>query len=80
MTTKIKMWGNSLAVRIPREISKKLKLKAGSNVRVSAGSKFVTIQPLKDEEPKIGDLVSRISEKNKHSIKLNGESVGGEIW
>ena len=46
MTTKIQKWGNSLAVRLPREIAKKLSFKAGSAVTVRESGKQVIITPL----------------------------------
>lgn len=32
MTTKVQKWGNSLAVRLPKELSKRLSLEAGNSV------------------------------------------------
>lgn len=34
MTTEVKKWGNSLAVRLPREMSRRLALREGSEITI----------------------------------------------
>jgi len=43
MTTKIQKWGNSLAVRLPREMVRKLRLREGSDVAVEEERNRITI-------------------------------------
>jgi len=44
MTTKIQKWGNSLAVRLPKEIARKLTLQEGSEVVIREDQKHVIIE------------------------------------
>ena len=46
MDTKVKKWGNSLAVRIPNSIAKGALLREGSSVRMVERQKMIVIQPL----------------------------------
>ena len=48
MTTKIRKWGNSLAVRIPREMIRRLALEEGSGVVVRHNKDTIIIRR---EEP-----------------------------
>lgn len=74
------MWGNSLAVRIPKEISNKLRLRSGSAVRILADKKSVTIRPIKEKKANLHQLVLRINDKNKHSVQFAGKPYGSEEW
>ncbi|MBU1091749.1 AbrB/MazE/SpoVT family DNA-binding domain-containing protein [Patescibacteria group bacterium] len=80
MITKIKMWGNSLAVRIPRDVSQKLRLHSGSHVQFLTDNKTFTVRPIKKERDTLKDLVSKITKENRQTIKFNNEAHGKEIW
>ena len=82
MTTKIKMWGNSLGVHIPKHVSEELCLRAGSEVQVSLKGKMVTIKPVQEKKETLKDLVKGITKKNRHEEAWGnmGGPVGREIW
>jgi len=44
MGTKIQKWGNSLAVRLPKEVARSLNLKEGSEVVMRQAEKRIVIQ------------------------------------
>ena len=44
MTTKVRKWGNSLAVRIPQKIAKKFFLKEGSDVVIRENDTAIIIK------------------------------------
>ena len=78
MTTKIQKWGNSLGVRIPKEVIKKAKLKDGKSVSVKNVGNFIVITSTKEETFK--SLTSKITPKNRHKEIYWGPPVGNEIW
>jgi len=85
MTTKIQKWGNSLAMRLPKELADSFNLKAGSEVAfiTSGDSQSFSIQPqIKIEIPKytLEDMVRGITKKNRHKEFDWGEPMGKEIW
>ena len=47
MQTRIKKWGNSLAVRIPQTLARQLGLEPDSLVNMTAEEKGLTIQPMR---------------------------------
>ncbi len=78
--TSIQQWGNSLAVRLPKELAHKMKLRAGSRVSVTPRFNNIIIQPLQQKKPTLQELVAKITKKNKHKLILDGPPVGKEIW
>ncbi len=85
MTTKIQKWGNSLAMRLPKELASSFNLKAGSEVEfvTNSGGNSFTIQPqIKVKIPKytLEDLVKGITKKNRHKEFDWGKPMGKEIW
>lgn len=80
MTTKIQQWGNSLALRLPKDITKKLRLHKGSPVIVAQDTNKILIKPLNKTKTSLKELVSKITPDNIHSEIDWGKSVGKEIW
>ena len=78
MTTKLQKWGNSLAVRLPKEVIKKAKLKEGKVVSIKTLGSTVVITPAKKET--FDSLTSKITRKNRYEEIDWGKSVGNEIW
>ena len=72
MTTKIAKWGNSYAVRLPKESVEKLLLKEGSLVDI-------TITP-KKRKPTLDELIAQIDPNNIPELIDWGPDVGNEIW
>lgn len=80
MTTKIKMWGNSLGVRIPKYVSEELLLREGAEVDVVVENKSIVISPTQKSKYDLKTLVSRITKKNRHGEVDWGTPRGKEIW
>ena len=80
MTTKIQQWGNSLAVRLPKEITQKFKLHKGSSVNLFQDTKSILIKPVYKNKITLKELVSKITPENIHKEVDWGKSEGKEIW
>ena len=80
MTTTIQKWGNSLAVRIPKEFAKNLKWSAGESVGFKqVGDKIIitSSRPVYTLE----DMIKGMNKKNKHKLVWpDDEPRGKEIW
>lgn len=80
MKTQLAKWGNSLAVRIPKHVAAKAKLRMGDNLEVEAEGPG----KLKIRRPKqklnLAQLVSQITAENRHSESEWGEPIGKELW
>jgi antitoxin MazE len=83
MTTKVQKWGNSLAVRLPKELADKMDLKSGTAVRFVRKGANVEMQPIAASKPKkysLEELVAQITPENKHDVFDWGKPMGKEIW
>lgn len=81
MTTKVKQWGNSLAIRVPKEIAKKAFLVEGSEVVLSLKNKDIVIVKTGKKKETLRDLVAKITPENRHELIIPaGDIVGKEIW
>lgn len=80
MTTKIQQWGNSLAVRLPKEVTRKFKLHKGSSVTIVQDTKNILIKPIHKNKTSLKELVAKITPENIHREFDLGKSVGKEIW
>lgn len=80
MTTTIQKWGNSLAVRLPKETVRRLHIREGNEVRIDADIRRIIIRPLLRKKPTLRDLVNRIDSENRHEATDWGKAVGKEVW
>jgi len=79
MKATIQKWGNSLAVRIPKNITNDTRLSEGSNVDIMVENGNIVLSPGKKEHS-LKELLKNITIENIHSEISTGDQVGGEIW
>lgn len=80
MTTKVQKWGNSLAIRLPKELAGRLKLTVGTAVDILGGSTKIEIKPIKIGRPTLRELLDKITPENIHPETDWGRPVGKEVW
>ncbi|MEA2029212.1 MAG: AbrB/MazE/SpoVT family DNA-binding domain-containing protein [Campylobacterota bacterium] len=78
MTVSVKKWGNSLALRIPKDVAKSLSLEDSSQMELTIEDKILTLKPKEDNY--LESLVMQINESNRHHGVDTGVSVGHEEW
>jgi AbrB family looped-hinge helix DNA binding protein len=85
--TKIKEWGNSLAIIIPKKIKDALGLHDGSQINISLEGNKVILEtnenPFFDlsKDMNLLNITNKITAKNKHSCKdFDDHEVGKEVW
>lgn len=79
MKTTVQKWGNSLAIRIPRNISKDTMVSEGSNIDMMVENGNIILSP-SPKEYSLKELLKGITNENIHSEVSTGKQVGGEIW
>ncbi len=79
MKATVKKWGNSAAVRIPAAIMEAAKLELEQTLDVREEGGRIIIEPTKDDNISLDDLVARITEDNLHDDVDFGNPVGGEV-
>ncbi|MFC1816654.1 AbrB/MazE/SpoVT family DNA-binding domain-containing protein [Thermodesulfobacteriota bacterium] len=80
MQTKIKKWGNSLALRIPKSFALNANLRENELVDLSIDKEKIIITPIGEKEYSLDELLEGISESNLHGEFDTGVPVGKEIW
>jgi len=76
----IQKWGNSLALRIPRSMAMESSIEQGSYVDIQSVDGKLVIDPVKETEYKLEDLLEKVSETNIHFEIDTGNPVGKELW
>ena len=79
MIAKTAQWGNSIGVRIPRDLAKKVGIGADSAVEIDEADGGVIIKPLQKKEYTLKELVKGITPKNRHDEVDFGRPVGKEL-
>jgi antitoxin MazE len=78
MKVRIKKWGNSYAIRIPKSIFKDARLENDSEVDISISNGRIFLDPAPTGTITFESLISRITEENKHHEIDTGLPVGNE--
>lgn len=80
MRIAIKKWGNSAAVRIPASVLEATKLEIDEEVDIREESGRVVIEPVREKDYKLDDLVKGITKHNIHEKIDFGIPEGKEAW
>lgn len=80
MVTKILKWGNSLGLRIPKSFAKEAGVEEGSVVDISVDGDRLVIQPVREKQYELNELVDLVREDNLHGEIETGEPEGDELW
>ena len=79
MRGKVKRWGNSLAVRIPKAFAAELGVDEDSEVEIALAADALVISA-RIPRPSLRSLVGRITPENVHEEVDFGKPVGREHW
>jgi antitoxin MazE len=75
MTVSVAKWGNSAAIRLPKNILDALSLRIGDQVSIVQRGRSVVIEPCK---PSLDDLLARVTPQNRHDEAFT-DQVGREL-
>jgi len=70
-------WGNSLAVRIPKAVAEKARIREGDAVEIKADKGRIELRRA-DRIPTLEELVAQITPENRHPEVDWGPDVGRE--
>ena len=79
MRVAIRKWGNSLALRIPRNLAADTNLTSGSHVDVAVENGRLIVAPVQAAVT-LAALLAGITPDNLHSEVPTGPRVGQEAW
>ncbi len=80
MKANVQMWGNSLAVRIPRGFAKETGIERGAVVDITIRDGAVIITPARRPRYRLSELLKGLTPKCVHREITWGPSRGNEAW
>jgi antitoxin MazE len=80
MLTHIQKWGNSLGVRIPKNIAEDIQVEEGATVEMRVEEGTLVIAPIGKPAYTLEELVSKITPDNRHALIDSGLPRGKELW
>jgi len=80
METKVRKWGNSLALRIPKAFADELHLDEEAAVELTLRDGQLLVSPRMAPRFRLDDLLAEIRDDNLHPEVDMGPTVGKEIW
>ncbi len=79
MQTRIQKWGNSLALRIPKSFAVQSNIELDTVVDLSLQDGRLIISPV-NPTCTLEQLLSQVTEENRHAEEEVGPAVGNEAW
>ncbi|NLF14061.1 MAG: AbrB/MazE/SpoVT family DNA-binding domain-containing protein [Anaerolineaceae bacterium] len=80
METRVKVWGNSLALRIPKRMAEEVGLYEDSQVELRLEEGKLIIVPVSEPEYELDLLLAQVTPENRHGEVATGQAAGGEAW
>lgn len=65
MTTQVRKWGNSLAIRIPSHVAEQVSIKQGSEIEIRVEEQEIRLVP-KKKKPTLEELLAKVTPENRH--------------
>lgn len=79
ITQKVKMWGNSLGIRLPQAIIQQVDLYEGASVNISIQDNKIILAPAR-QTYNLEKLLKDITPEMQHDELDWGEAEGEESW
>ncbi|MBN1250115.1 MAG: AbrB/MazE/SpoVT family DNA-binding domain-containing protein [Anaerolineae bacterium] len=80
METRVKKWGNSLALRIPKPLAIEAGIEEETLIELVLEEGRLHIVPVAEPEPTLEQLLAQVTEENRHGEIDTGASQGVEVW
>ena len=80
MLATVSKWGNSRALRIPKQLALESGLDFGSKVELILEDGQLRIVPVTEPRYTLEELVAQITPENRHEEVDWGPPVGKEVW
>ncbi len=80
METRLRRWGHSLALRIPKALAVEAGLEDDARVEVSLENGKLVLTPLPEARWTLEELLAQVTDENLHAEVDTGPAVGAEVW
>ena len=79
MKGKVSRWGNSLGIRIPKQLAEEVKLKEGDEITIYRQNNQLVLEP-KKKHYTLEQLLDGMNEEHLHEEVDWGKVEGSEEW
>lgn len=79
MVTRVRKWGHSLGLRIPKSFAAAVKVGEGSAVELSVEEEALVVRPAR-RRYSLDELLARVTKGNVHGELDSGRPLGREVW
>lgn len=82
LQTRIRKWGNSHGVILPKEVLDSPHFNQGQKMSISLSADSITLKPILPRKKKISlaEMVRGMHPRDRHELIDFGNDVGKEIW
>ena len=81
LTVTVAKWGNSIGIRLPKEVAISGQISIGDNLHIEATEDVITLKKVKTiKKYDLADLLSGMEDYPKEDIVDWGSPVGREVW
>ena len=80
MISRIRKWGNSLAVRLPKAFADEMNLGENASILMMLKDGMLIITPDKEPKWKLEELLAGVTQENIHSEWETSRPAGKESW
>jgi len=80
MRVRVRKWGNSLALRIPKPFAEDTAVREGTTLDMSISEGRIVATPVRRKKVTLKQLLGRITDRNLHTGVDTGPRVGRESW
>ena len=80
MRTRVKKWGNSLALRIPSAFAVEAGFEPDADVEMTLEEGSLVVKPVTRRRLRLAELLARVTGDNVHEEVETGPPVGDEAW
>lgn len=80
VTKKAQKWGNSIGIRIPKNMADSLHIEDDTNVAIKIEDGRLIIKPQIKEDLSLEEMLEKVTEENKHGEIDFGSPVGRELF
>lgn len=80
MKTRVRRWGNSLGVRLPKSVTRDSGIEEGCELEIRLENGHVVLRPVRSDRYSLDDLLGGIRKSNLHEEVSTGDPRGNETW
>lgn len=73
-------WGNSLAVRLPKDVASAAGIRAGSQLVIVSEGRDIKLRVLEGASYSLAQMLERVTPENLHHESWDDEQAGEEEW